>query len=99
MNGKMGMSLSNALESEMNVSKILVQMIVVGEKTGELDVVLEQTAPYFDRETEQSLNLITTIIQPAVMVLLGAVVALLFAAIYSPILSMIQGLDTTQAGA
>lgn len=96
---KMGMSLSNALESEMNVSKILVQMIVVGEKTGELDVVLEQTAPYFDRETEQSLNLITTIIQPAVMVLLGAVVALLFAAIYSPILSMIQGLDTTQAGA
>lgn len=95
---KMGMSLSAALTAEMQVSEILTQMIIVGEKTGELDVVLEKTAPYFDRETEQTLGLITTIVQPAVMILLGVVVAVLFIAIYSPILSMITSLDTSGAG-
>ena len=92
---KMGMNLSAALETEMKLSPVLIQMVVVGEKTGELDVVLEKTAPYFDRQVEQSLNLITTIVQPAVMVLLGAAVAILFVAIYSPILSMITSLDVT----
>lgn len=90
---KMGMSLSNALASEMSISTILIQMCIIGEKTGELDSVLIKTAPYFDSESERSLNLITTIIQPAVMVLLGGAVAVLFIAIYSPILSSIQSVQ------
>ena len=89
----MGMALSQALASEMNISPILIQMIVIGEKTGELAPILAKTAPYFDAEAEQSLNLITTIIQPTVMVLLGAAVAVLFLAIYMPILSSIQSLQ------
>lgn len=87
---RMGMSLSAALEAEMEVSPILLQMIIVGEKTGELDRVLIDTAPYFDSQTEASLNLITTIVQPAVMVLLGLAVGVMFAAIYSPIISIIK---------
>ena len=90
---KMGMALSAALSSEMSVSPVLIQMIVVGERTGEMDRVLLKTAPYFDERAESSLNLITTIVQPTVMVLLGAVVAILFIAIYSPILQMIQSLQ------
>lgn len=90
---KMGMALSSALQAEMAVSPVLLQMIVVGERTGEMDKVLIKTAPYFDEQAEASLNLITTIIQPTVMVLLGVVVAILFLAIYSPILSMIQNLN------
>lgn len=95
---KMGMSLSAALETEMKVSPILIQMCIVGEKTGELSTILKNTAPYFDREVEHTLNLITTIIQPAIMVILGGMIAVLFAAIYSPILSMIQSLDIDGTG-
>ena len=87
---KMGMSLSAALTAEMKISPILIQMIVVGEKTGDLDAVLNRTAPYFDRQTENSLNLLTTMLQPAIMIFLGAVVAVLFMAIYSPILEMVK---------
>lgn len=92
---KMGMSLSAALSAEMSVSPILIQMITVGEKTGEVDKIMIKTSPYFDAQAEASLNLITTIIQPAIMLLLGVAIAVLFVAIYSPILSMITSLDTT----
>ena len=93
VNVKMGMALSSALQAEMAVSPVLLQMIIIGERTGEMDKVLIKTAPYFDEQAEASLNLITTIIQPTVMVLLGGVVAILFLAIYSPILQMIQSLQ------
>lgn len=87
---KMGMSLSAALTAEMKLSPILIQMIVVGEKTGDLDAVLNRTAPYFDRQTENSLNLLTSLLQPALMIFLGVIVAVLFMAIYSPILEMVK---------
>lgn len=89
-NVRMGAALSAAISSEMQMSPILIQMIIVGEKTGELDEVLKKTAPYFDRQTEAALNLITTIVQPAVMLLLGGVVGVLFLSIYSPILEMVK---------
>lgn len=92
-NVKMGMSLSSALTSEMDLSPILIQMIIVGERTGELDTILIRTAPYFDSQVETALGLISTIVQPAVMVLLGGVVTVLFVAIYSPILEMINSLN------
>ena len=92
-NVKMGMSLSSALSSEMGLSPILIQMIIVGERTGDLAPIMNRTAPYFDAQAEASLNLITTIVQPAVMLLLGASVAVLFIAIYSPILQMITNLQ------
>ena len=89
-NVRMGMSLSAALGAEMQVSPVLIQMIIVGERTGELDKILTKTAPFFNAQAEDSLNTITAVIQPTVLVLLGGVIAVLFVAIYSPILEMIQ---------
>ncbi len=91
-NVRMGMSLSSSLKTEMEVSPVLIQMLIVGERTGEMDVVLIKTAPYFDAQAEAALNLITTILQPAIMVLLGLAVGTLFLAVYSPILQMVQNL-------
>ena len=90
---RMGMSLSTALGSEMKVSPVLIQMIVVGERTGELDNILTKTAPYFNSQAEDALSSITNFIQPIVLVILGGVIALLFVAVYSPILQMIKGLQ------
>ena len=90
---RMGMQLSMAIGSEMKVSPVLVQMIVVGEKTGELDSILNKTSPYFSSQAEHALGLITTIIQPTIMVILGASIAVLFVAMYAPILQMITSLQ------
>ena len=91
---KMGMAISSAIASEMKLSPVLTQMIVVGEKTGELDKVLLKVAPYFDEQAERSLNLITTILQPTIMAILGAIVAILFVAMYAPILEAIKGVNS-----
>lgn len=90
---KMGMAISSALASEMKLSPVLIQMMVVGERTGELDKVLMKVAPYFDDQTERSLNLITTVLQPTIMAILGAAVAVLFVAMYAPILESINSIN------
>ena len=90
---RMGMSLSSAISAELDVSPVLVQMIVVGERTGELDSILTKTAPYFSNQAEQVLGSISGIIQPVILVLLGGTIAVLFIAMYSPILEMIKSLE------
>ncbi len=89
----MGFSLSAALQNEMDVSPILIQMIIIGEKTGELDVTLTRTAPFFASQAERALESITTVIQPVLLILLGGTIAILFLAVYSPILEMIKQLQ------
>lgn len=90
---KKGIPLSNAIELEMNLSSIVTQMIAVGEKTGKTDKMLLQTNEYFDQEVERALNIISTTIQPILLAILGVLIALMFVAIYEPILSMITSLN------
>ncbi len=96
-NVKMGMSLSKALSSEMKLSPILMQMIAVGEKTGDMASVLLKTAPYFDADVENALSAMTGLLQPTVLIILGLVIAVLFIAMYSPILSMITSMGGATA--
>ena len=91
---KKGMSLSGALELEMKLSPVLTQMIFVGEKTGQVDSILMQTYTFFDMEVENAINALTAAIQPTVLAILGGVIAVMFMAMYMPILSMITGIKT-----
>lgn len=87
-----GVNLSTALETEMKLSPILIQMVSVGEKTGKLDQILLSSYDYFDQQVANALNLISTIIQPVLLITLGSLIAVIFVAIYSPILSMVTTL-------
>ena len=84
-----GLPLSESLQINMKLSPVLIQMILVGERTGTIDKILLQTYDYFDQQIETALGLIATFIQPTVLLLLGISVATMFMAIYMPILSMI----------
>lgn len=88
-----GLPLSQSLELNMKLSQVLIQMILVGEKTGNLDKILLQTYDYFDQQIDNALNLITTTIQPIILVFLGVSIATIFMAIYMPILNMITTLN------
>ncbi len=90
---KKGIALSTAVELEMKLSNVVTQMIAVGEKTGSTDKLLLQTNDYFDQEVESALSLITTTIQPVLLSILGVFIAVMFIAIYTPILSMITQLQ------
>ena len=88
-----GMPLSQSLDINLKVSQILIQMIVIGEKTGTLDNIMLKTYDYFDQQVDAALSSLVSLIQPVILVILGGSIAAVFAAIYMPILSMITSLS------
>lgn len=87
-----GMNLTMALDSYNIFQQMLIQMISVGERTGELDTVLMSSCEFFDQEVENSLKAMTALIQPVLLVIMGGAIAIMFLAVYSPILSIMNTL-------
>lgn len=67
---------------------ILTQMISVGEKSGNVEEVLESTGAYFDECVESSIAKATAALEPIMIVLLGAVVGVVILAVLMPMISM-----------
>jgi len=89
---KNGKTLTDALDEMQVFPQILLQMVKIGERTANLSGVLIKSCDYFDGEVETTLNSVMALIQPTIMLLLGAVIAVVFVAVYSPILSLVQNL-------
>lgn len=87
-----GMNLTMSIDSYHIFKQMLIQMISVGERTGELDTVLLSSCKFFDQEVEDSLKAMTSVIQPVMLIVMGGVIATMFLAVYSPILSIMQNL-------
>ncbi len=80
-----GESMGNAMMEEQVFPPIFVQMTMVGENTGHLDDTLARLSKYFEFESEAAIKTITTLIEPAVLVLLGVGVGFLVFAVITPI--------------
>lgn len=70
----------------------VVQIIAVGEETGALDEILENLADFYEEEVSQTMNSLPTIIEPILMLLIGAGVAGIALAILMPMYSLGQNL-------
>ncbi len=90
---KKGESLAEAFEHEDIFPAILIQMVAVGENTGTLDDVLLRTSNFFDDQVESNISRVTALIEPVMMLVMGGIIALVFLAMYSPLLSIMQNLD------
>jgi general secretion pathway protein F len=76
---------------ETNVfPKLAVQMIAVGEETGQLDEMLLQVAEVYDREVGTSIKRAMALLQPAMILVLAIVIALLIFSIASPMFDMME---------
>ena len=87
-----GVSLTNAFQKQKIFPQMLLQMISVGEKTAALEDVLGRSCNFFDEQVESSLNSLTSLIQPVMLMIMGGVIGTLFIAIYSPMLSIMTTL-------
>ncbi|MDD4900706.1 MAG: type II secretion system F family protein [Patescibacteria group bacterium] len=67
---------------------VVVQMIAVGEETGELDYVLEELAEFYEEEIDQTMNNLPAIIEPILILTLGIVVGGMAIAIIMPMYSL-----------
>ena len=67
---------------------VVIQMISVGEATGELDYILEELAQFYENEVDQIMNNLPSIIEPILILTLGAIVGGMAVAIIMPMYSI-----------
>ena len=67
---------------------MVVQMISVGEATGALDAMLAKIADFYDDEVDTAVAMLTSLLEPALMVFLGTVIGFIVIAMYLPIFKM-----------
>ncbi|TAM74799.1 type II secretion system F family protein [bacterium] len=87
-----GESLAQRLVSGGFFPALFVHMIRVGEECGTLDALLESVAEFYDVEAEAALHVLTTLIEPMLIALLGGVVAAIALAVFVPLYSLIGSL-------
>lgn len=83
-----GASLSGSLNKTDLFPPLVIQMVMVGEKTGNLDAMLSKVADYYDEEVDNTVNNLTQMLEPALIVFLGVVVGTLVVAMYLPIFNL-----------
>lgn len=87
-----GMSLKVAFESYKLFPPMMIQMVTIGEQTASLDDILTRSCVFFDSQVENSLNSMTSKIGPIMLIIMGVIICTLFVAVYSPMLSIMNGL-------
>jgi type IV pilus assembly protein PilC len=70
-----------------------VQMIAVGESSGQLDQMLEKIADFYEAEVEALVGGISKMIEPFIIVFLGGIVGSLLIAMYLPVFKMADGMN------
>ena len=86
-----GSSISSVLERSSEIPPIVSQMIKTGERTGRLDYVLDNLADFYQREVDNTVDNLTRLIEPILIVGLGLMVGFLMIAIIMPMYSVGSG--------
>ncbi len=87
-----GSPVADALSGNAEIPSIMIQMIRIGEETGELGNILETLAKFYQREVNNAVDTLVDLIEPAMIVLLGLGVGTLLASVLIPIYNISAGL-------
>jgi type IV pilus assembly protein PilC len=85
-----GESIAEPLKQSKVFPPMVVQMIAVGEETGELDGMLTKIADFYDQEVDTAVKGLTSIIEPLVIVFMGVVIGGIVMAIFMPMLELVN---------
>jgi type IV pilus assembly protein PilC len=83
-----GKNMAEPLAETKVFPSMVVQMIGVGEQTGAMDAMLQKIADFYEDEVDVAVNALTKLMEPLMMVFLGAIVGGLIIAMYLPIFEM-----------
>lgn len=82
---KGGKSLADSLTNDPNFLPLVPNMLKIGEESGAMEEMMGKTADYFEKEVDNQVKSISTIIEPVLMVILGVVAFIIVAAVLLPI--------------
>lgn len=90
---RVGETINSAFSSyPKEIPPLVTQMIGVGEKTAQLDTILEKLASFYQQEVDRVVNNMTQLIEPLMILILGGGVGLLVSSILMPIYNIASGL-------
>lgn len=89
---RIGNPMSSAFEKTKEIPPMVTQMIFTGERTGQLELVLQKVSAFYGREVDNVISTLSTLIEPILIVFLGIGVAVLLGAILMPIYNIASGM-------
>jgi type IV pilus assembly protein PilC len=85
-----GESMAKPLAKHKVFPPMVVQMLAVGEETGQVDVMLEKVATFYNQEVEASVDSLTSLIEPLLIAIVGGAVGAAVIALYMPMFNIIK---------
>ncbi len=83
-----GSTISDALATHPEFPNITTQMVRVGEQSAELDEIMLKLASYYEKEVDDKVAVLSTLLEPVIMIILGIGVGLLVAGVLLPIYNL-----------
>jgi type IV pilus assembly protein PilC len=87
---RQGEALAQPLTQHPVFPPMVVQMMSVGEDTGALDTMLHKIAEFYDQEVEATTEALTALIEPLMIVVIGAIIGSMIIALYMPIFTLMN---------
>jgi len=88
-----GRALSTAMSDSGAFPDVAIKMVEVGEQTGALQEMLNSLADFYDEEIETNLSRFVTVIEPALLVIMGVIIAALLLSLYMPLFQLSNALS------
>jgi len=85
-----GESIAKPLAKHPVFPPMVVQMLAVGEETGQVDTMLDKVATFYDNEVEASVDALTSLIEPLLIAIIGGAVGAAVIALYMPMFNIIK---------
>jgi len=85
---RIGTSLTNAMQATHVFDNMVLQMTQIGEESGALDNMLLKVAEFYEREVDEAVANISTLMEPVIIVFLGVMIGGLVVAMYLPIFKL-----------
>jgi len=85
-----GTSLTAAMQETTVFPSMVIQMVSIGEESGALDAMLGKVADFFEAEVDDSVDALTSLMEPMIMVVLGVLIGGMVIAMYLPIFKIGQ---------
>ena len=87
---RQGETINGPLSQHEIFPPMVTQMLAVGEETGMVDVMLEKVADFYDQEVEATVDALTSLLEPLLIVVLGGAVGGMVVALYMPMFKIIE---------
>jgi type IV pilus assembly protein PilC len=95
---RQGDTFANPLKASKTVDSLVVNMIDVGEETGDLDKMMHKIADQYEEHVDVLVGSLMSLLEPIIIVVLGSIVMVIVMAIFMPLVQMITGLSGGSGG-